>query len=298
MDINEVDGTITKRPVSPKAEEILGKPFKVLDHGSIVLADYMGNDDAIAKAARVSNQKGTKAVNTTRGLVRYLVRHRHSTPIEHVEAVLHVRAPVFVNRQWFRHRTFTYNEESARYSEMRPVFYVPDTKDVCTQSKDNKQGRGVVLSPELQQKAQELIEDSSRASFEHYQELLAADVSRELSRTVLPVNLYSSFSAKANLKNWSHFVNLRADSHAQLEIRRYAEVVDHILSHVAPYAWEAIRDYEFGAVRFSRMEAEALAALISYRGEQDIADVLHDVVKDMELSKREIAELSEKIGNL
>lgn len=298
MDINEIEGQMTKRPVSPQAEEIIGKPFKVLDHGSVVLADYMGNDEAIANAARVSYQNGTKAVSTTRNLVRYLVRHRHSTPIEHVEVALHVRAPIFVNRQWFRHRTFTYNEESARYSEMRPVFYVPELENVCAQSKDNKQGRGVVLSPELQKKAQELIEDSSHASFEHYQELLAADVSRELSRSVLPVNLYSSFSAKANLKNWSHFVNLRADSHAQLEIREYAEVVGKILSHVAPFAWEAIRDYEFNSVRFTRMEAEVLGSLLAKSADMSPEDLSEYVGKDSGMSKREVKEFSQKLNNL
>lgn len=243
----------TIRPVSPEVEKILYKPFEVLDHGFVRVVDYMGNDASVVQAARVSYGQGTKKVNADKGLINYLIAHRHTTPLEMCEIKFHIKLPVFVARQWIRHRTASVNEYSARYSIMEDEFYVPKAENLSAQSTINHQGRdeSTVLNQAEQRRVLEILKGDSTQSYDHYLEMINQDKSgnvvdeskeglaRELARMNLPVNCYTQWYWKIDLHNLLHFLNLRADSHAQYEIRVYAEIMLDIVKKWVPHCYEA-----------------------------------------------------------
>src|SRR5690625_376821 len=226
-------------------ERVLGKSFPVLDHGFVRVVDYMGDDAAIVQAARVSYGEGTKTVRTDEGLIRYLMRNYHSTPFEMCEVKLHVKLPVFVARQWIRHRTANVNEISARYSVLDNEFYIPDT--IQAQSVTNKQGRGADIPGG---KVREML--SGDLAYSKYDEMLKLGVSREIARMKLPSNVYTQWYWKTDLHNLFNFLYLRADDKAQLEIREYAYVISDIVSEWVPTAYKAFYDYKINTVRISK----------------------------------------------
>ena len=246
-----------------------------LDHGFIRLVDNMGGDDAIVQAARVSYGKGTRKVSQDRGLIRYLLRHRHTTPFEMVEFKFHCKMPIFVARQWVRHRTANINEYSLRYSEARDEFYIPDEKHILFQSKLNKQGRSGEVSADLKKKVQDYFREISDRSYAVYSELNEAGIARELARAVLPVNIYTEWYWKNDLHNILHFLSLRMDPHAQYEIRIYAEAMAKIVKQIAPFAYEAFQDYVVGGMRFSSIEQ---ARLTEQLPDGVINDLLGDTI--------------------
>jgi len=253
------------RPHSKAMDEMLGVQQPVLDHGMIRVVDYMGNDEAIVQAARVSYGAGTTTPSDDRSLIRYLMSHSHSTPFEMCEIKLHVKLPIFVARQWIRHRTANVNEYSARYSILDREFYFPAVGDIAKQSQTNKQGREEGMDLDLDDLSAEeiraiLMHDANRA-YDSYEELVDEDgygLARELARMNLPTNIYTQWYWKVDLHNLFHFLRLRADSHAQMEIRVYAEIICDIVRQWCPFAYEAFEDYVLNAVRFSAMEIEAI----------------------------------------
>ncbi len=246
--------------------------IKCLDKGFVRLVDSMGGDDAIVQAARVSYGRGTSKVSQDRGLIRYLMRHRHTTPFEMVEFKFHCKMPIFVARQWVRHRTANINEYSLRYSEARDEFYFPDPDNIQFQSTLNKQGRVGSVSKELKEKVREYFEEISNRSFEIYSELNEAGVARELARAILPVNLYTEWYWKNDLHNLLHFIGLRSDSHAQYEIRVFSDAMARSVKAVAPFAWEAYQDYVVSGLRFSRIEQGLLEKKLPNRVIDDILE--------------------------
>lgn len=236
--------------------------IKIHDHGFVGLVDHMGSDAAIVEAARVSYQTGTKATRTDRALIRYLMRHKHTSPLEMCEVKLHLRAPIFVLRQLLRHRTASINEESGRYSEIREMFFSPVLGDLAPQSLDNKQGREGEFPLHKQKAIRNVIEANNEYSYASYKALLAEDLARELARITLPLTAYSSLYWKIDLHNLLHFLTLRTDSHAQKEIRDYADAILEIIRSLFPYAVEAWEDYQQQAKTLSRMDLDLLAALI------------------------------------
>lgn len=236
--------------------------IKIHDHGFVGLVDHMGSDAAIVEAARVSYQTGTKATRTDRALIRYLMRHKHTSPFEMCEVKLHLRAPIFVLRQLLRHRTASINEESGRYSEVREMFFSPALGDLAPQSLDNKQGREGEFPLHKQKAIRNVIEANNEYSYASYKALLAEDLARELARLTLPLTTYSSLYWKIDLHNLLHFLTLRTDSHAQKEIRDYADAILDIIRPLFPYAVEAWEDYQQQAKTLSRMDLDLLAALI------------------------------------
>ena len=248
--------------------------IKCLDKGFVRLVDSMGGDDAIVQAARVSYGKGTSQASQDRGLIRYLMRHRHTTPLEMVEFKFHCKMPIFVARQWVRHRTANINEYSLRYSEARDEFYYPDPEHIQFQSVLNKQGRRGEVPAELKQKVQDYFKEISEKSFAMYSELNEAGVSRELARAVLPVNLYTEWYWKNDLHNLLHFIGLRSDSHAQYEIRVFSDAMAESVKVVAPFAWEAYQDYVVKGMRFSRVEQSLLEKQLPSRV---VDDILEDI---------------------
>lgn len=216
---------------------------KLLDHGSLALVDSMGNDKAIVDAARVSiSGEGVKATSSDEKLIRYLWKNKHTTPFEAVELKFHVKCPIFIARQWMRHRTFSYNEVSARYSELPEEYYIPKHADIRQQSDHNKQCSGVGLDKARQHLIQGVIERCTEACWSGYKAALAAGVARETARMVLPLNTYTQFMTKGNLRNWLHFVSLRDHEHAQMEIRVYAEAMSKMIERVCPLAWAAYKE--------------------------------------------------------
>ncbi|KEO54989.1 FAD-dependent thymidylate synthase [Thioclava indica] len=255
----------TLRAVSPGMEGRLYTAHPVLDHGLIRVIDYMGDDEAICQAARVSYGKGTKAVSDDRGLIRYLMRHWHSTPFEMCEVKFHVKLPVFVARQWIRHRTANVNEYSARYSILDREFYIPSADQLAAQSKQNNQGRGEVLQGEEAARVLDLLREDAMRSYDHYEDMLTPDtdtgklgLARELARMNLPANIYTQWYWKIDLHNLFHFLRLRADPHAQYEIRVYAETMCDIVKDWVPSAYEAFEDYRLGGVNLSGKAVEVL----------------------------------------
>ena len=236
--------------------------IKIHDHGFVGLVDHMGSDAAIVEAARVSYQTGTKATRTDRALIRYLMRHKHTSPLEMCEVKLHLRAPIFVLRQLLRHRMASTNEESGRYSEIREMFFSPALGDLAPQSLDNKQGREGEFPLHKQKAIRNVIEANNEYSFASYKALLGEDLARELARITLPLTAYSSLYWKIDLHNLLHFLTLRTDSHAQKEIRDYADAILDIIRPLFPYAVEAWEDYQQQAKMLSRMDLDLLAALI------------------------------------
>lgn len=252
-----------ERYQNSELDQILGQPFPCLDHGFVRLIDYMGSDESVVQAARVSYGKGTKQVHEDRGLIRYLMRHQHTTPFEMVEFKFHCKLPIFVARQWIRHRTASVNEYSLRYSEAVNEFYLPAPETIRQQSTTNRQGRGEEpLSPELQQKVLSILKRHAQQLWEDYQEMEQMNLARELARIHLPVSLYTEWYWKINLHNLLHFLKLRLDDTAQYEIRVYAEAIARIVKIAVPLTWEAFEDYVLQARNFSRQEMALLKAAL------------------------------------
>jgi thymidylate synthase (FAD) len=247
------------RIVVPEAEKILDQAFPVLDKGFVRLVDYLGSDARIVQAARVSYGEGTKTFREDKGLIDYLLRNRHTSPFEQVSLTFHCKMPIFVARQWIRHRTAKLNEISGRYSVMKDEFYLPGDEAIAYQSTDNKQGRSEEEVPaEVKAKVRELLEKGQHRAFLEYEALLEEGVARELARINLPLSLYTEWYWTMDLHNLFHFLALRLDAHAQLEIRKYAEVILEITRAVAPVATASFENHQLGGVRFNRQELDAL----------------------------------------
>jgi thymidylate synthase (FAD) len=258
----------TKRPTSPAAEDILGLYFPVLDHGFVSLVDYLGTDECIERAARVSYGYGTRKQSLTRGLLRYLRRHKHTTPSEMVELKFHCCMPMFIARQWIRHRTANVNEYSGRYSLMPMLFYTPDAAQLQTQSRRNNQGRsGQPVADDVHAEALRRWESIRRESTEAYGWLTANEVARELARIDLPLSTYTQWYWKIDLHNLLHFLTLRVDAHAQWEIQEYGRVMAGMLQRVAPMSYEAWIDYDVRGTHLSRGELESLRELVKVEGD-------------------------------
>lgn len=276
-----------------QAEEILDKEFKCLNAGFVRLVDYMGGDESIVQAARVSYGKGTKSGSEDRILLRYLMRHLHTTPFEMVELKFHIKLPIFVARQWIRHRTANVNELSGRYSIMKDEFYVPDAGAIKKQSARNKQGRSDDEVPaELRQKVLDVLLTDQRYTYEHYAEFLKDDIARELARINLPLSLYTEWYWKIDLHNCLHFLRLRLDKHAQYEIRIFAEAMAEIVKRIAPMAWEAFEDYQLYGEHFSKMELSVLADNLAF------TKVTKESLRQYGLTGLEADEFLEKIQRL
>ena len=290
--------TTTGRPTTPAAEQILGKYFPVLDHGFISLVDYMGSDECIERAARVSYGFGTRQRNKTRGLVRYLRRHKHNTPSEMVELKFHCCMPMFVARQWIRHRTANVNEYSGRYSLMPMLFYTPDKSQLQTQSENNNQGRsGASVSQSDFDKARGYWDSIRAQSVSAYEWMTGEDIARELARIDLPLSTYTQWYWKIDLHNLLHFLTLRVDSHAQWEIQEYGRVMAGMTQRVAPFTYEAWLDYDVCGGHLSRMELDALRKLLTV--EEDTLSANGQMTRaelcDTGVSKREAGELFSKL---
>jgi len=276
-----------------KVDTLLDKEFKVLDHGFVRLVDYMGSDAAIVQAARVSYGEGTKQVSEDRALIRYLMRQGHTSPFEMVEFKFHVKLPVFVARQWIRHRTASVNEYSGRYSVMKEEFYIPEAKDIRFQSTVNKQGRAEEEVPdELKRRFIDFLKKTHAASYEEYQRLIDEGLARELARIGLPLSLYTEWYWKIDLHNLFHFLRLRMDPHAQQEIRQYANIMADMVKVVCPIAYEAFMDYSLNALSFSGPELKVLKESLS-----DLSLTKEELVK-RGLSRREAEEFLEKLEKL
>ena len=264
----------TRRATVPALEEVLYEPVAVLDHGFVRVIDYMGDDAAIVQAARVSYGKGTKKLREDSGLIRYLIRHRHTTPFEMCEIKFHVKLPIFVARQWIRHRTANVNEYSARYSILDREFYIPDPGMLAAQSRINRQGRGDVLEGTEAAAVMRLLREDAERCYAHYREMLNEDeagtvldpskkgLARELARMNLTLNTYTQWYWKIDLHNFMHFLSLRADAHAQYEIRVYGEVMLDILRRWVPLTYEAFLEYRKEGAFLSRGALQVLNRLL------------------------------------
>ncbi len=260
----------TRRATVPGMEEHLYTAYPVLDHGFVRVIDYMGDDSAICQAARVSYGRGTKAVTNDEGLIRYLMRHWHSTPFEMCEIKLHVKLPVFVARQWIRHRTANVNEYSARYSILDREFYIPAPEHVNAQSVVNNQGRGAVLEGEEAARVLEILKADSNRCYDNYEAMISDEgqngLARELARMNLPANIYTQWYWKVDLHNLFHFLRLRADAHAQYEIRVYADQICKIVADWVPAAYGAFEDYRLGGAQLSGRALDAMRRML--KGEE------------------------------
>jgi thymidylate synthase (FAD) len=289
----------TKRHTVPAAEEILGLYYPVLDHGFVALIDYMGSDGAVEQAARVSYGAGTRKVSETRGLVRYLRRHRHTTPSEMVELKFHCAMPMFVARQWIRHRTASVNELSARYSLMPLLFYTPSEEHFALQSRTNKQGREGGAPPRVYHEAVERWEKLRSAAGGAYAWMLEEDVAREIARIDLPVSTYTQWYWKIDLHNLLHFLSLRVDPRAQWEIQEFGRVIAGMVKRVAPLSYEAWVDYDLESRPLTRAERDVLSRLVEASEEgltaRSGSSVGRDAMREAGLSPREIRELAEKL---
>ncbi|WP_273523689.1 FAD-dependent thymidylate synthase [Rhodosalinus sediminis] len=256
----------TLRAVSEGMEAHLYTAHPVLDHGFVRVIDYMGDDAAIVQAARVSYGAGTRHVSNDEGLIRYLMRHWHSTPFEMCEVKLHVKLPVFVARQWIRHRTANVNEYSARYSILDREFYIPAPEALAAQSTVNNQGRGEVLGPEESARVLEILKGDAARAYDHYEEMISTEgqqgLARELARMNLPANIYTQWYWKTDLHNLFHFLRLRADTHAQYEIRVYAEEIGRLVADWVPLAWKAFLDYRVGGATLSAAALDCIRRML------------------------------------
>ena len=269
------DAQKTLRPIAPALEEILFQAIPVLDHGFVRVIDYMGDDAAVVQAARVSYGRGTKKVSEDRGLINYLMRHRHTTPFEMCEIKYHVKLPIFVARQWIRHRTANVNEYSARYSILDNEFYLPRPEHLAAQSKANRQGRDQVLSGMEAERVFDLLKKDSELVYEHYMEMLnegeagepldaeRSGLARELARMNLSLAFYTQWYWKTNLHNLMHFLSLRADAHAQYEIRVYADVMIDTLKRWTPICHDAFMEYRMGGAHLSKTGLAAVKRMIA-----------------------------------
>lgn len=290
----------TRRPVSEGAEEILGLYFPVLDHGFVSLVDYMGTDECVERAARVSYGYGTRKQSLTRGLLRYLRRHLHTTPSEMVELKFHCCMPMFVARQWIRHRVASVNEYSGRYSLMPMLFYTPSAEQLQTQSRSNNQGRsGETVSLAQYQEAVRRWNDIRERAQSAYEWMTSEEIARELARIDLPLSTYTQWYWKIDLHNLLHFLKLRVDRHAQWEIQEYGKVMAGMLKRLAPLSYEAWIDYDVCGARLSRMELDALRRLLttengvlSPRAGTPLGPA---ELEKIGLARREVGELFEKL---
>ena len=284
----------TRRVTVKKVEKILYQSFKVLDHGFIRVIDYMGDDSSIVQAARVSYGKGTKKLNQDKSLINYLISHRHSTPFEMNEIKFHIKLPIFVARQWIRHRTANVNEYSARYSILDKEFYLPEKENLAAQSQSNRQGRGDVLQGEQAKKVLSLLKNDAEQTYSNYEMMLnerydgsvidekGVGLARELARMNLTLNTYTQWYWKTDLLNLMNFLRLRADSHAQYEIRVYADIMLDTVKKWVPITYDAFMDYRVGGTEISAKGKLIIQKLI--RGEEI-------KIEDSGLSKREWNEL-------
>lgn len=260
----------TKRPVNPGAEEMMGKEFSVLDHGFIYLVDYMGSDSEIARAARTSYGKGTKTIREDADLIKHLLSHDHTSPFEMVEFKFHAKMPIFVARQWIRHRTASLNEMSARYSILDKEFYVPSVEEMGVQSKVNNQGRVNEFNQDQAEYIRQLLINDAQRNYEHYEYMLndkgdktpkdpSRDMlARELARMNLSLNFYTQWYWKIDLHNLLHFLNLRMDPHAQREIQLYAFEMAKIVKESVPITWKSFEEYKLNSLKLSRNEVKIL----------------------------------------
>jgi thymidylate synthase (FAD) len=262
--------SITRRPTVPALEALIGDTMPVLDHGFVRVIDYMGDDAAIVQAARVSYGAGTKSVQEDAGLIRYLMRHRHTTPFEMCEIKFHVKLPIFVARQWIRHRTANVNELSARYSVLDNEFYIPAPEHLAAQAENNRQGRGEVLDANHAAMVLDVLRDDAARNYSHYERMLTGQgyptrqgVARELARMNLTLNTYTEWYWKTDLHNLFGFLALRADPHAQYEIRVYADVILGMVEAWVPVACQAFRDYRLGAVTLSAQMLDVVRRLLA-----------------------------------
>jgi thymidylate synthase (FAD) len=265
----------TRRPIAQALEDILYQALPVLDHGFVRVIDYMGDDEAVVQAARVSYGRGTRKVSENRGLINYLMRHRHTTPFEMCEIKYHVKLPNFVARQWIRHRTANVNEYSARYSILDNEFYMPRPEHLAAQAKSNRQGRDQVLAGREAERVFALLKKDAELVYEHYMEMLnegeaggpldpeRSGLARELARMNLSLNFYTQWYWKTNLHNLMHFLSLRADAHAQYEIRVYAEVMIDTLKRWCPVCYDAFMEYRMGGVQLSKTGLTAVKRMIA-----------------------------------
>lgn len=253
---------ITKRITVKEIDEILYEEYKVLDHGFIRVIDYMGSDSAIVQAARVSYGKGTKQISQDEALIKYLMRHHHTTPFEMCEIKFHVKLPIFVARQWIRHRTANVNEYSARYSILDNEFYIPKPEQIAKQSDNNKQGSGEAFDPDTSKEIIDSLTNDSNLVYSHYEKFIEQGLAREIARTNLTLNYYTQFYWKIDLHNLLHFLKLRADKHAQYEIRVYAEVMLDIIKKWVPLAYNAFVEYCLESACISRAGLETIRKLI------------------------------------
>ena len=265
----------TKRVVAPRLESILFEAIPILDHGFVRVIDYMGDDSSIVQAARVSYGKGTKQVSTDSGLIKYLMRHWHSTPFEMCEIKYHIKLPIFIARQWIRHRTANVNEYSARYSILDKEFYLPSKENLAAQSKSNRQGRGDILTGDQANEVLNLLKNDAERTYDNYETMLnerydgstidenKSGLARELARMNLTLNTYTQWYWKTDLLNLMNFLRLRADSHAQYEIRAYADVMLDTLKKWVPITFEAFMDYRVGGTEVSSKGKKVIKDLIS-----------------------------------
>ena len=273
-DILRSKKSYTYRPISRGLENMLYKPLKVLDRGFIRVVDYMGNDSSIVQAARVSYGKGTKKKSEDEGLIRYLLRHRHTTPFEMCEIKLHIKLPIFIARQWIRHRTASINEYSARYSILEDEFYIPKKYYLAEQSSSNKQGRGDNIDEKSASKILKILKEDSLNCYNNYSWMLneknsdqydnnRPSLSRELARINLTLNTYTQWYWKIDLHNFMHFVSLRADSHSQFEIREYGKTLLTILSKWTPLSYKAFLSYRLNSAELSMESINVIKKMIS-----------------------------------
>lgn len=289
----------THRVTAPALEEILYQPLPVLDHGFIRVVDYMGDDGAVVQAARVSYGKGTRKLREDQGLINYLMRHRHTTPFEMCEIKYHVKLPIFVARQWIRHRTANVNEYSARYSILDNEFYIPAPDNLAAQSTAGRQGRGEVLGGEEARRVFEILREDAARTYAHYTEMLNEDeagnvvdpdrkgLARELARMNLSLNVYTQWYWKVDLHNLLHFIALRGDAHAQYEIRVYAEALLETVKRWMPLTCEAFMAYHMGGAHLS---AKGLEVIKRMAGGEKVSQ------GESGMSKREWRELMEALG--
>ena len=287
----------TARVTAPELEAVLYRPIEVLDHGFIRVIDYMGDDSSIVQSARVSYGKGTKKISNDKGLIKYLMRHRHSTPFEMCEIKFHIKLPIFIARQWIRHRTANVNEYSARYSILDKEFYIPSAENLAAQSAINNQGRGDALTDDEASNVIQILKKDAEQTYSNYETLLnessegniidesKSGIARELARMSLTLNTYTQWYWKIDLNNLLHFLALRADDHAQYEIRVYADAMLDIVKKWVPLTYEAFEDYRIGGTELSAKEVNLMRKLL--KGEKVSFE-------EEGLSKREWSELQRK----
>ena len=295
----QLQKSTTKRVTSPELEKILYEALPVLDHGFIRVVDYMGDDSSIVQAARVSYGKGTKKVSTDSGLIKYLMRHRHSTPFEMCEIKYHVKLPIFVARQWIRHRTANVNEYSARYSILDKEFYLPTKENLAAQSTSNRQGRGDVINGKQADSILDILKKDAERTYENYEIMLnekydgstidqnKKGLARELARMNLTLNTYTQWYWKTDLLNLLNFLSLRADGHAQYEIRAYADVMIDSLKRWVPITFDAFMDYRVGGMEISSKGKAVIQKML--KGQKCS-------LEESKLSKREWNELMNSFG--